>query len=376
MFSDDTICTVAIKMAFPYKPVLVRRVIDAVGRASAFYNLNRVGREEVISNNSTKSVGESHQFPDFDLWYSKAEEEVKWCISKGINVTCIGDKEYPSCLLDIPDPPVVLFTYGNHELKFEKSIAIVGTRKPSRYGLDITGSIIEDIASADSSAIVVSGLAFGIDITAHVKALEVGLPTVAILPGAMDNIYPATHRGEASKIAKKGLLISDFTRNSESYKINFINRNRIIAAITRATILVESGLRGGGLITARFASSYNRDVFAVPGRCSDNLSQGCNSLISENVAMLYFNTREFFRQTGWELPSNGVQQTKLAMEVEGGVKQKILVSLSNVSDLSTDEMANLTKLPPSSLAVHLLELELERKIVGFAGNRYRINRFR
>jgi DNA processing protein len=375
MYSYEEICAIAIKMAFPYKPVLARQCIDAAGSAAGFFSLTGSGRDDLLSEISPNAGSAHKELSNPNLLLDTAAAEVKWCREKEIKIHYFREDNFPAGLLQIPDPPVVLFSYGRDPGDYINNISIVGTRKPSSYGLEITRQIVNEIARLNKNAVIVSGLAFGIDIEAHKSALSNKLHTIAVLPGPMDHIYPASHRTYASKIASEGCILSDFTRGSVSYKINFISRNRIIAALSAATILVESGIRGGGLITARFASSYSRELFAVPGRLSDRVSEGCNSLIGENCAQIYLSGRQFASQIGWPQSSRNNEDHIIFYEPDD-VKRKILVSLNNVSDLTSDQISALIRVPPASLAVHLLELELERKIVCFSGNRYRINLLR
>lgn len=358
----------ALKMAFPYKPVFVMELINLTGNAEDFINQSPETQNEILF-----TVGNIKKKPDFNLLLEKAENEINWCKEKGINIISFKDSDFPERVLNIPDPPAIIFTYGATSINHETSVSVVGTRKATPYGTSITREIIFKIKDCGLNPLIISGLAFGIDLCAHKAALDCGLETAAVLPGGMDNIYPSSHKRFAARIASKGLLISDFTRGADPHKINFLSRNRIIAAISQATILIESGIKGGGLITARLAASYSRELFAVPGRLTDPLSEGCNSLISQNVAQQFFSVADFARAMNWHAVEKEKSVHGLLFEETNKVKQKILVSLNSNSELTIDLISELTKEPVSRLAINLLELELDGKIISFTGNRYRLN---
>ena len=371
---DEKVSALALKIAFPYKPVLVRALISAAGGAAKLFGMDSCERSSLfLSQDLAGVLPASFTDPCKEENLEKASVECEWCEKSGIEVIGYHEPEFPRRLLECADAPVILFKYGNAELNPERSVSIVGTRRATEYGRYSTTGIVSEISEKIPNTLIVSGLAFGTDINAHKCALELGVPTVAILPGALNNIYPSSHRGIASKISKNGALLSDFTRGSESYKINFISRNRIIASMSDVTIIPESGIRGGGLITARLAHSYGREIFAVPGRLTDLLSEGCNSLISENVANVYTGIGDILRVMNWESKSGNGVQLSFYHNIERAEKQKILVSLSSERELSFERLAILTGLKPGELAATLTELELEGYVIGFAGNRYRIN---
>jgi DNA processing protein len=365
---DELRSALALKMAFPYKPVLIIELINKAGSAIEFTNLSAESQHDILYSEFNQKT-----LPDFKDLLERADAELRWCIEKGINISYFRESDYPEQLLDIPDPPVVIFSYGSKPLCRDKIVSIVGTRRATLYGTTITKEIIYKMKESGLNPLIVSGLAFGIDVCAHKAALDCGLGTAAVLPGGMDNIYPATHKRFAARVASNGLLISDFTRGADPHKINFLSRNRIIAAISQATILVESGIKGGGLITARLAASYSRELFAVPGRLSDPLSEGCNSLITQNVAQQFFSVGEFAKIMNWTVNEHFPTQTQSLFDETNKVKQKILVSLNSNNELTMDQISEVTKEPVSRLAVHLLELELDGKILSFTGNRYRLN---
>lgn len=368
MILNELSCALALKMAFPYKPILVMELINLTGKAQDFFELSKLDQRDILI-----SFGHIKMLPEFELLLEKASEEIEWCKERGIKISYIKENDFPKGLLNIPDPPAIIFTYGSSSFNHQNIVSIVGTRKATPYGSSITKDIIYKMKELEINPLIISGLAFGIDSYAHKAAIECGLKTAAVLPGSMDNIYPSTHKKLAAKVASNGLLISDFTRGSDPHKINFLSRNRIIAALSQATILIESGIKGGGLITARLAASYSKELFAVPGRLTDILSEGCNSIISENLAQQFFSVEDFARSMNWAISNKNINRAPSLFDETDKVKQKILLSLSHNSELTMDTISEIVTEPISRLAVHLIELELNEKIVSLTGNRYRLN---
>jgi DNA processing protein len=241
----------------------------------------------------------------------------------------------------------------------------------TKYGTECCRKIIRELLEYGCSPLIVSGLAYGVDVAAHKAALEFGLKTVAVLPNGLDRIYPTAHHEIAKKISRQGAILSEFPRSTESLKINFIQRNRLIAALSQATIVVESRTKGGALITAELAQSYSREVFALPGRVSDPISSGCNNLIFRNIANIFSSTKEFILSMGWSVDNKDVINKEKQLFYTGSKeKEKILVALRTNSELSFDEILLITGARIQSLCESLLELELEGYINSLAGKRY------
>jgi len=230
----------------------------------------------------------------------KAEEEIKFIEKYNISCLFYLDDDYPNRLKHCEDSPVTLFVKGNCNFNTPKILSIVGTRSATSAGKQICTNIIADLVKNHPDILIVSGLAYGIDIAAHKASLVNNIKTVAVLGHGLDSIYPSVHKIIATKIVKQGALISEFLSKTIIDKNNFVKRNRIIAGISDATLVVESGIKGGSLITANIANSYNRDVFAVPGRIDDKYSEGCNFLIKTNRAALVENASDINYMLGWE----------------------------------------------------------------------------
>ncbi|MFA6334518.1 MAG: DNA-processing protein DprA [Bacteroidales bacterium] len=366
MLSEELVYAVALNKVFRYNPKISNFLLKEFGTAKAVFNLTQADLAERFNR----------RYSFFDDLSDKrlfewAEKEISWAYSKGIRLLCIHQAEYPSSLKECFDPPVIIYQYGDVNLNQDKIISIVGTRMSTRYGTESCRKIVKELAEGGFSPVIVSGLAYGVDIAAHRAALEFGLKTIAVLPNGLDRIYPASHYEIAKKISRQGAIITEFPRETESLKINFIQRNRIIAALSKATIVIESREKGGALITAEFAQSYSREVFALPGRISDIFSAGCNNLIYHNIASIYCSTKEFTSYLGWT--SDNKDGSNLQKEIfysPSPEKEKILVALSLNSELSIDELLHISGERLQTLSKSLLELELEGKILSLAGNRY------
>ncbi len=343
----------ALAKSFLYKPHLANALLEEYGSVLGIYrNFNDV------NENGIRTMLEAAFSCQMLEW---AEKEVEWCVEKGIELLFYGADRYPKLLLESPSPPFMLYFKGNANLNAPRSISMVGTRLASAYGKQMCTNIIGHIEKY--SPMVFSGLAYGVDIASHRAALDAGLETVAVLPNGMDSIYPPRHRDDAAAMVKQGGILTEFPRGEFPQKMNFIKRNRIIAAISQAVVVVESRVKGGSMITAEFASSYNRDVFAVPGRATDGNSFGCNYLISKNVAAIYNSPTTIPQALGWDdivIPDSSMQPQLFSFEVEN--KEKILLSLSSVNPLSVEQVCSCTGLDWDTVSILLLELELEGKI--------------
>jgi DNA processing protein len=291
---------------------------------------------------------------------SIAEKEVEFIEKFGIKPLFYLDVEYPERLRQCDDCPIVLFIKGNTEINFnrEKYISIVGTRKATDYGRKTCEDIITGLSQKGYKPVIVSGLAYGIDIIAHRTALKNNLQTIAVLGHGLDTIYPISHRNVAKDIVETGALITDFPSKTKFDRNNFIKRNRIIAGLSDATIVVESGSEGGALITADLANSYNREVFAVPGNVGSKYSEGCNQLIKANKAALVETSDDIEYFLGWE-PINIKKQPKQIVLFSQLTEdeQKIVEYLKGVEQESIDMISIKVQIPVSKVSSLLLNLE-------------------
>ena len=299
-----------------------------------------------------------------------AAKELEWAESKGVKVLHYWDKEYPQLLNECNDAPVMLYYVGNADLNAHFNVSVVGTRLASSYGRETCHGLVSSLV--DDDVLIVSGMAFGIDVSAHKSALELGVPTVGVLPCGIDEIYPANHRDMAKRMLETGGIITEFPPGSGVRKWHFLKRNRIIAGMSRAVVVVESRIKGGAMRTAEYANSYNREVFAVPGRLCDTNSDGCNFLISRNMAQIctYSSFREWcgFGDAGSPYGEN----EKSLFLFDNDKKEKILLSLEINSERDVDWICIDTGLSLDDVVPLVLELELEGRIVSDEWGRYKI----
>ena len=302
----------------------------------------------------------------------QAEKETQFVGKNRIRVSWFLDDDYPSRLKQCEDAPVLLYMQGNTGAEARKVLSIVGTRHATPYGIDHCNSIVEDLAAAYPDLLIVSGLAYGIDVCAHKAALKHHLPTLAVLGHGLQMIYPASHRQVAQEIVRQGALVTEYSTFHTPDKKNFIARNRIIAGLADATLVVESGEKGGALITADLANSYNRDVFALPGRAGDEWSKGCNRLIKKNMAALVEDASDLAWFLGWEMKNTKKQAVQKEMFLTLGQDEQLLLDiLKEQKELSLDELAVLAGMPVSKTSALLLNLEFSGLVRNLPGNIYR-----
>ncbi|MCB9081230.1 MAG: DNA-protecting protein DprA [Lewinellaceae bacterium] len=295
----------------------------------------------------------------------KAEAELSLLEQTGVEAISYRNPRYPERFKQIPDAPLVLYLQGNVDLNPSRSIAVVGTRKPSSYGLACCEALIDGLAPYQP--LIVSGLAFGIDICAHRRALDRQMPTVAVLGHGLGHLYPAAHQDTARRLRKSGGLLTEYGWHTSPEKEQFPMRNRIVAGLCDALVVVETGERGGSMITAQLASGYYREVFAVPGRLNDPSALGCNLLIRDNMAALITSAEDIARGLRWD--DTGIQQQ---LFVELTPAEKLIVDLlPQTGECGIDDLALQVGKPGSALAATLLDLELKGVIKSLPGKRYR-----
>lgn len=311
------------------------------------------------------------RFSDWD----RVEEEIRFIERNQIRPLFITDDAYPRRLLTCHDAPVLLYYKGKADLNAKRMIAVVGTRGSTRQGVRFTEEIISQLAPYSPS--VVSGLAMGIDTVAHKCALQNGLATLAVLPMGLDDIYPAINRPLAREILRaQGGLLTESMQKNKGDAFLFPRRNRIVAALCDAVVVIESGLKGGSLITARLAADYQREVFALPGRPSDVKSQGCNALIKQHRAVLFESGDEIAAHMGWERPTvvsperTTAARTKKPPTVLTAAEATLLHHINSSESPSIDQLKAWTETKPQDLAAALINLELGGLIVSLPGNRY------
>ncbi|MGL2988501.1 DNA-processing protein DprA [Flavobacterium sp. RSSA_27] len=289
--------------------------------------------------------------------YQKAESELNFIQNNGISVAYFQEENYPERLKHCFDSPLLLFSAGNLNVNQQKIISIVGTRQITSNGTEFCKKFIEDLAPLNP--LIVSGFAYGVDIVAHQVAMDFGLQTIGVLAHGLNQIYPKTHKKYMAKMEQNGGFLTEFWSSSNPDKENFVRRNRIVAGMSEATIVIESAEKGGSLITATMANDYNRDVFAVPGRVSDKYSQGCNTLIKTQKAQLLTSAADLVYHLNWDLKieTKSVQkQLFVSLEPE---EQKIYDYLLQSGKEMLDSIAIDCQLPTFKLSSLLLNMELK-----------------
>lgn len=304
----------------------------------------------------------------------RAEEELQFVRKNNIDLLFYLDEKYPKRLKHCFDDPVLLYHKGNTELNNSKVISIVGTRNATDYGKQITQEIVT--ALAPFNPLIVSGLAYGIDISAHKTAIDLGIQTVGVLGHGLDRIYPAHHKNTAAKMLAQGGLLTEFISNSRADKENFPKRNRIVAGMADATIVVETKMKGGSMITATLANDYDRDVFAVPGKINDQYSQGCNYLIRTNRAHLLDSAEELIAALGWERTlkekdATSAVQTQMFVDLAPD-EQQLVDALREAGQIAIDELTYKLSMPASKIASILLTLELQGLVRSLPGKVYKL----
>ncbi|MFO7879208.1 MAG: DNA-processing protein DprA [Bacteroidota bacterium] len=362
---------IALSMLPGIGPVSVRNLTEMFGEVDAVFKMK--------SSHLKRVKGIGGHFADIILQHraaciERAEAEMLFMEANGVAHTFIHDDNYPEKLKACADAPIVLFYIGDFEHVPEKSIAIVGTRKATPRGIDATRELVSGFAENEIEPLIVSGLAYGIDVAAHKAAMECNLKTWAILGHGFDIIYPAMHRTVADNIIRhEGCLVSEFPSVAKRDPKHFVRRNRIIAGLSDATVVVESARKGGAMVTADIAGSYNRDVFAFPGRVGDSKSKGCNHLIKTNRAALTESVDDVIYIMNWKgkNKNSNTLQKEIEFNIQFEKNEKIIVDLlKNNEYCDTDLLLKLSGLGISDLSVALLGLEMKSVINALPGKIY------
>jgi len=348
-------------------PVLTRRLISFCG------SIEGVFREKGRCLSRIPGIGEklAGYITDNSV-LERAAEEVEYIADNNIKPLFYLDSDYPERLRHCEDAPVIIFVKGDACFNVPKVLAVVGTRNATGYGKDMCNKLIQELAENNHDVVIVSGLAYGIDICAHRAALKNNLRTMAVLGHGHAMIYPQGHREFAGRIVAGGALISEFLNDEIPEPANFVRRNRIIAGLSDAVVVAESGEKGGALITADLANSYNRDVFAFPGRVTDRYSVGCNRLIKTNRAALIENYQDLEYILGWQSdkPPSCSPQKKLFVELKDDESRILKIIKSNV-ELSIDQISLYSNMPMSKVSAILLGLEFNGLVKCMPGKVYK-----
>jgi DNA processing protein len=302
----------------------------------------------------------------------RAADELKFIAKQDIKPLFYLDADYPKRLLQCHDSPVMLYYKGNADLNMQRIISIVGTRNATDYGRMVTEILLEKLKA--HNILVLSGMAYGIDIIAHKAALKQGLPTIGVLAHGLDRLYPSQHKSTADKMYEQGGLLTEFPSGTMPDRENFPRRNRIVAGMSDATIVIETKIKGGSMITATMANSYDRDVFAVPGNIGQICSEGCNYLIRTNRAAILDSVDEFLEVMRWADKENTptpARQLLLITDLEPD-EESIVQLLQQHTQLAIDELTYRARIPASQVAAALLGLELKGIVRTLPGKAYKL----
>lgn len=353
-------------------------LIKGVGHVTAKNLLSNFGEADSIFKASKDALmqvpgvgaGIAAQILETDA-LEEASRQLRFLEKHKIETLFFKDDNYPRRLRECPDAPIILYYKGTADLNHARVVSIVGTRRATEYGKMLCRQLAETLRSYN--VLVVSGLAYGIDIAAHKESLANEIPTIGVLGHGLDRIYPSMHKTIAQGMLRNGGLLTEFPLNTLPDRENFPKRNRIIAGIADVTIVVEATSKGGALITADIAGSYNRDVFAFPGRTTDEYSQGCNFLIKTNRAGLLNHARDLVYYLGWDDPHRKSAERQLKLPVGLSLEELSIVQVLRDAPAMVDEIAIKTTLQQSKLAIHLLSLEMQGVLTSLPGNVYRLN---
>ncbi|MEO6406563.1 MAG: DNA-processing protein DprA [Ferruginibacter sp.] len=363
---SDLLYQVALTLVPNIGDVHAKTLINIYGDAAAVFKASK-RQLESIEGIGTVRANSIKSFADF----AACEAEIAFIEKYKIQALFIHSEKYPKRLLNCYDSPLLLYYRGNADLNHSKIVSIVGTRHFTEYGRNACDNLI-GILSAQN-ILIVSGLAFGIDTIAHKAALKNNLSTVGVLAHGLDRIYPAQNKTLAKQMTAQGGLLSDFPSNTTPDKQNFPKRNRIVAGICDALIVIESGKKGGSLITAELANSYNKDVFAIPGRITDSKSEGCNYLVQNNKAALINNGNDFLEAMNWNITAQKEKRKQRELFIEMSDDEKNIVALLQQQEaVQIDQIFMHAGLSSSKIAAALLSLEMQGIVASLPGKIYQL----
>lgn len=369
MTEQETIYSIALTQLSKMSLMNAHVLYENMGSASAVFE-NRSHIRDFIPDASDLLIA---ALGDVDEALRRAETEYAYTLRKNIRCVCYNDTDYPELLRQCPDAPLVLYFFGNTQLNRQRIINIVGTRKCTDYGKDIIRAFVNDLCAFCPDMLIVSGLAYGVDIHAHTAALQAGMDTVGVLAHGLDTIYPARHRATAAKMVGQGGLLTEYVSGTPLHKGNFVRRNRIVAGMSHATIVVESAAKGGALITAGLAADYDREVFAFPGRIYDQYSEGSNKLIARNQAHLIQSAADFMDIMGWQRPAAQRPAAEPTLFPELSPEEQAVVDCLRKEDsVQINRISIEANLPLHQVSAILFELELKGLVAVLGGARYRL----
>ena len=371
MTVEETLYTMALTRLSGVSATAVLELYKRVGSAQRIFE-HKNDLRELIPDVNERFVVALRNSNDA---LNRAKYELEFAVKKQVQCLAYNDEAYPQRLHEAADAPLMLYYCGNADLNQKKILSIVGTRQCTQYGKDILRNFLANLKTYCPQALVVSGLAYGIDICSHREALKNGFETVGVLAHGLDSIYPAVHRDTAVEMVGQGGLLTEYMSETKSDKPHFVARNRIVAGMSDATIVVESAARGGSLITASIAQGYSRDVFAFPGNVHQEYSVGCNNLIRDNGAALITSAEDFIHAMKWD--DEQQRDKKLSMGIERSLfvqfsddEQTIVDVLTKENDQQINVLAVKAGMPMNKLTATLFELEMKGVLKMLPGGVY------
>lgn len=385
MNADERRCALALSRMGYHNITVLRELYNAWGSMTDIVK-QHTHPEQLAPNMPERLLA---AFAHTDEHLKRADDEMRFAQDNNISIITLADEAYPQRLKACFDAPLALFFKGNANLNAKHCISIVGTRKATPYAADCIAQLTARLKQLCPDILIVSGLAYGVDIMAHRQAIDHALPTVAVLAHGLDTLYPSRHRKEATLMMQNGGLLTEYFSQSKIDKRNFLQRNRIVAGMSAATLLVESAEHGGGLVTCRLAQSYQHDVFAFPGSINNPYSVGCNRLIRDNVAGLVTSAEDILKAMAWEedmkktVATNGASSnaaSSMGSSVLGATSastakvpngaQGVLDVLTKENDLHIDIIATRAGLPVNKVLALLFQLEMSGMVSSLSGGRY------
>lgn len=365
--TDQRLYCIALTLINGVGDIIARQLLQAFGEPEAIFKEKRQALAKVpgVGAVLAQEIARANVL-------HRAEQELLFMDKNGITGYFMTDKDYPVRLRECPDAPVYFYYKGAAALNSKYVISVVGTRKCSPYGRQLTKDVVTQLAAIIPDALIVSGLAYGIDVCAHQAALDAKLPTVGVLAHGLDRLYPAAHRQIAAQMLEEGGLLTDFPSGTNPDRPNFLKRNRLVAGLADATVVVESAERGGSLVTADIAVSYGRDVFAFPGRVNDPYSKGTNRLIRLNKAGLITSAEDLIQAMCWDQVNERQAPKQLTLSFREEIDDPIVHLLREKGDLQINQISQALDLPIHQLSARLFELEMEGYIRILPGSIYQL----
>ena len=367
--SDEIYYAIALTRMTGFNQQMALHLYQTLGSSKAVYDhRNDIG--DVIPD-ATPRLREAMKHWDDAL--HRAAAEMEFITRNKIRTLILGSEDYPQRLAECPDAPLILYYKGSADLNQRYVLNMVGTRHCTTYGQDLVRRFITDLRTLCPQVLVVSGLAYGIDVCAHRNALEQGFETVGVLAHGLDQIYPPRHRDVARQMLTQGGLLTEYMSQTEALPNNFRQRNRIVAGIADATILVESAYKGGGLITCRIAQEYGRDVFAFPGAVGMPYSEGCNKMIQNNTAALITSAADFLESKGWQARRQQPEAVERQLFPDlTSDEQQVVILLQQTNDLQLNIISVKTNIPIGQLTALHFSLEMKGVVKPLAGGTYHL----